>query len=435
KYGTIVRVAPHTLSISDPAEISKIYGVSTKFYKSSFYEIAEAHDEEGLIPDTFVLKDKALHSRMKRNSSNAYSLNGLLQVEPWLEPVNARVVKILDKHSKSGLELDLGKMLRDFGMDAIFSITFGKDWNFLEEGDSLNLYPSLNSDVDYMAIVGQCTWLHRHIFSHKWISQWFFGGADTGAALLEMSKLAAEEAERYRQSPTSDSGSWTFLQRLIMNQQDNPKSITDRELNSHAFGNISAGSDTTSVTLRAVFYHLLTNPVTYDRLCEEIRRNLKRPVRFSEARELKYLTAVIKEAMRIHPPIGMLLGRTVPPGGASICGKYISEGTEVGLSPWVLHHDPEVFEEPGKFKPQRWLSDDPDDQKLKAMNRSFFAFGAGAHTCSGRHISIMETTKLIPEMLLDHDFELIDGGSTYTFRNLWLSSQRGLRATIKKRSS
>lgn len=58
KYGKIVRLAPNLLSIADPAEINQIYGIGTNFYKSHFYNLSSAYDDEGLIPDTFVLTDK-----------------------------------------------------------------------------------------------------------------------------------------------------------------------------------------------------------------------------------------------------------------------------------------------------------------------------------------------------------------------------------------
>lgn len=58
KYGNIVRLAPNLLSIADPVEINQIYGIGTKFYKSGFYNLSSAYDDEGLVPDTFVLTDK-----------------------------------------------------------------------------------------------------------------------------------------------------------------------------------------------------------------------------------------------------------------------------------------------------------------------------------------------------------------------------------------
>lgn len=58
KYGNIVRLAPNPLSIADPAEINQIYGIGTRFYKSRFYNLSTTYDDEGLVPDTFVLTDK-----------------------------------------------------------------------------------------------------------------------------------------------------------------------------------------------------------------------------------------------------------------------------------------------------------------------------------------------------------------------------------------
>lgn len=58
KYGKIVRLAPNLLSVADPAEINQIYGIGTRFYKSRFYDLSTAHDEEGLVPDPFILTDK-----------------------------------------------------------------------------------------------------------------------------------------------------------------------------------------------------------------------------------------------------------------------------------------------------------------------------------------------------------------------------------------
>jgi cytochrome P450 len=87
---------------------------------------------------------------------------------------------------------------------------------------------------------------------------------------------------------------------------------------------------------------------------------ISRPISDREARALPYLNAVIKEAMRLHSSVGLLLERHVPAGGATICGKYIPGGTIVGINPWVLQHDPTVYPDPDAFKPGRWLDATPE---------------------------------------------------------------------------
>lgn len=195
-------------------------------------------------------------------------------------------------------------------------------------------------------------------------------------------------------------------------------------------GNIAAGSDTTATAMRAVFYYLLTYPRVYHKLRDEVRSRLSHPISFADANSVTYLTACVQEAMRLHPSVGMLLGRLVPIGGANICGYDLKAGTEVGINAWVLHRDPNVFPDPDAFYPERWLADVTSEDHLKAMHRSFFAFGHGAHTCSGRHISYLETVKLVPTLLLRYDIELVNGGKGYKFQNLWFTQQEGLRVRI-----
>lgn len=154
RYGKVVRVAPNLVSVADTNEINQLYGITTKFIKSPFYNLSAVYDEDGLVPDPFVIRnDKTLHSRMKRNAANAYSLNGLIQVEPWVEPVLSRFVGILDDHAQANAICDLGELLKRFAMDAVCSLTFGSDFGYLEKGDDLNFFKSIDLFTAYMSIV------------------------------------------------------------------------------------------------------------------------------------------------------------------------------------------------------------------------------------------------------------------------------------------
>jgi cytochrome P450 len=81
---------------------------------------------------------------------------------------------------------------------------------------------------------------------------------------------------------------------------------------------------------------------------------------------------VIKEAIRLHPSVGMMLARTVPTGGRETCGHYVTAGTEVRINPWVIHRDNHVFTDPNRFFPERWLDLTSEEEQLKMMNRCFF---------------------------------------------------------------
>lgn len=230
-------------------------------------------------------------------------------------------------------------------------------------------------------------------------------------------------------------GPCTFVQRLLEQQQNHPDSITDRELNTHAFGNITAGADTTAIAMRTIVFNVIKDPEIYRTLCHEIREEAKStiPVTYGAANALPYLDAVIQEALRIHPPNGVMYGRTVPPEGAMICGKFIPGGTEVGISPWVVHYDPELFPHPEKFQPERWLPTDAD--LVARRKRSLFAFSAGSHTCLGKNISLMETTKLVASLLVQYDIALEDPEAKLSFKCRWFTPQKGLVVKLAKRHS
>lgn len=278
--------------------------------------------------------------------------------------------------------------------------------------------------------VGQVPRMHKALAGNKLLAKLI--NSDSAFVERVMAISTAKTAENLRDLAENPHAPCTFLRRLLLNQQQNPKSLTEREVSAHTFGNITAGGDTTAIALRSIIIHLLNHPQAYIRLCREIReeRKLRRPVQYSAASKLPYLSAVIKEAMRLHPSIAMMLPRTVPAGGTVICGYGIPAGTEIGINPWVIHRDPLVFPEPESFKPERWLTTDP--QHLSRMNRSFFAFGSGAHTCSGRHISWLEVHKLIPTLLLTFDIQFANKEDTTSHTNYWLSTQTGLVVSLTR---
>jgi cytochrome P450 len=134
-----------------------------------------------------------------------------------------------------------------------------------------------------------------------------------------------------------------------------------------------AGSDTTAIALRSIFYHLLKTPFVYTAALAEISKlNLSNPVTFTEGQSLTYIQACIKEGLRIHPAVGMLLERIVPEGGATFEGVFVPGGTIVGMNPWVIARDKKVYGEDAEdFRPERWIEATPAE--LKLMERNFLA--------------------------------------------------------------
>jgi cytochrome P450 len=84
--------------------------------------------------------------------------------------------------------------------------------------------------------------------------------------------------------------------------------------------------------------------------------NLSDPVSYADGIKLQYLQAIMKEAMRLHPAVGVTMPRHVPKGGAVIEGRWFPGGTRVGVNAWVVHKDREMFgADADIFRPERFL--------------------------------------------------------------------------------
>ncbi|KAH6643351.1 cytochrome P450 [Truncatella angustata] len=442
KYGKIVRVSPTIVSVCDLTFFESIYGISSHFYKAGFYEACRFYDEEGLIPDPLVLADKDMHTRMKRNAANAYSLQALIQIEPLVDQVLKSLLDRFDEiYVSQRKTCDLGQYMLYFAMDAIFTITFGKNLDFVRKGDTKKLCHQVRSGLPYIACVGQIPWAHKFLLGNPLVAKFLDGPSDSLAGeIMAMAVDQRAAAEKKINEDDDPSAPCTFLMRLLRNQSKSPASLTDREINSHTFGNILAGGDTTSTAVKAILYYLIRNPESMNRLVAKLREagldSKGSIVSYSDASKIPYLSAVIREAMRLHPSVGMILPRGVPPGGAILLdeqGKryHMGGGTEIGFNPWVMQRDPDIFSDPDSFKPERWI--DTDASRLKSMNRAWIAFGAGRHSCSGQHISMLEMTKLIPSLVLKYEMEWEDGAPDIAVENYFFTMQSGLRVRLSRR--
>lgn len=160
---------------------------------------------------------------------------------------------------------------------------------------------------------------------------------------------------------------------------------------------------------------------------------LSNPASYKEvSTHLPYFGAVLKEAMRLHPSVGLIMERHVPPEGAEICGQYIPGNTIVGINPWVLNYDPEIFERPESFEPERWLGND-DVGMRRREDILMFNFGAGARSCIGKNISMMEMHKVLPELFRRYIVDLTHPEKEWKITNHWFVQQDELICSLRRK--
>lgn len=251
--------------------------------------------------------------------------------------------------------------------------------------------------------------------------------------------IAQSIKELGKQEHEYKEGENDILSSLFAKHQKTPEKFTMSDIYYHTFANVAAGAETTGITLSAIVYFLWKNPQTLAKLRKELESK-KAGGRFShlvtikEAAECPYLQAVIKEALRLHPGNGLALTRAVPKDGLTISGRYFPEGTEIGISAFVAHANTSVFGADAEtFRPERWLDADP--ATLKRMEGYFMTFGRGPRSCLGKHVSLMEIQKLIPELVMRYDLEFEQPQREWVVYNDWFVKQEGVLVRVRRRET
>jgi cytochrome P450 len=179
----------------------------------------------------------------------------------------------------------------------------------------------------------------------------------------------------------------------------------------------------------------LSRPAILQRLREEVDRVVGHgPVCVSMLPQLEYLTAVIHECLRLHPPVpavGRYVARELVIGGVRV-----PAGVVVSPSIALLHRDPSVWTDPLEFRPERFLDKRADKSDLSSRRSAadLIAFGGGARTCLGKPFGLFQLQVVLATLL--SNFELSPGdwpAAKIVQRGLFTGVAHPVMLTVRKR--
>jgi len=133
----------------------------------------------------------------------------------------------------------------------------------------------------------------------------------------------------------------------------------------------------------------------------------------------------------MSPPISGTLWREVRPGGINLDGEHIPAGIDVGVNPYAVHHNPDIFPEPSHFRPERWIvSNDNPKEEVERARHAFSPFSLGTRSCAGRNMAYMELTDTMATVCWYLDFKRADG--PLSLIGAGLEGGAGGRANVKE---
>lgn len=171
-----------------------------------------------------------------------------------------------------------------------------------------------------------------------------------------------------------------------------------------------AGHHTTATTASWMLIELLRHPDCGLRVANEIDELFAAggEVTYQALREIPWLEASLKETLRLHPPLILLLRLVMT--DFEVGGFSIPAGKLVGASPAVSNRIPEAFDDPDSFDPERYITPREDDL---ANPWNWIPFGAGRHRCVGAQFALMQLKAIFCVLLRDWTFEMAQPADTY----------------------
>lgn len=166
---------------------------------------------------------------------------------------------------------------------------------------------------------------------------------------------------------------------------------------------VLGGTDTTSTAVEFTLAELMNKPELMRKLQAELDSVVgkERMVEESDMHKLPYLNAIMKEELRLHPSLPLLIPH-YPTETCTVAGYTVPKGTKIFVNVWAIQRDPSVWENPSEFIPERFYQVDSKwDYSGKDLN--YFPFGSGRRICAGT--AMVERMFLFSLASLVHSFD------------------------------
>lgn len=167
KYGTLVRIAPNHVSISDPSYIPVIYNIKESFTKSAFYPIQSVSWKKKPEMNLFSTRDPNYHRVEKRKVGAAYNLPNILESEEEIDSCILLFMQKLDEFARIQKPFDLGAWLQYFAFDVVGEVTFARKLGFLDQGRDVDgMMKAIEGMLTYAALCGQVPEYHKYLLGN-----------------------------------------------------------------------------------------------------------------------------------------------------------------------------------------------------------------------------------------------------------------------------
>ncbi|KAL1643020.1 hypothetical protein SLS61_009408 [Didymella pomorum] len=366
QYGPYLRVAPNEVDIADADAVQPIYVAKGGFMKAPCYANFDIDGHKSIFSTT----NPEYRASRAKAVVPMFSTKSLRENRDAIAACVDHMVERLGEEARTMRPVNVLNLTRALAVDAVSTHLFQENYNGVSErGPTL----SVSAFVDAFVAVGRFFYLPTTAF--VWL-EWAIGKWMADHETEESMTLVDKFVGNLVSSTTAKSQ--TYPGRLMA------AGISNGEVAAQCKDLLFAGTDSTGMNLATVIRGLVMYPEKYEKLKQEVEKNAALGAQAEDVQALPYLTAVVREALRLSMANPTRLPHVVPLGGWTFKGAFFPAGSIVGCSAYELHFNSSVFPMPHEFRPERWL--DATDE----MTKHWFAFGAGSRACIARNLATLE---------------------------------------------
>ena len=366
--------------------------------KPSVFHAGEGNDILAPImgPNSVLTMDEEPHLRARKQLMPAFNGAALRGYQAMM----TELAEAAAERFPAGRGFATHPLMNDVTLEIILRVVFG-----IGEGERLRrLRPALRRIVSIgpVTVMG---WTYPKL-------ERFWPWKRNREALQAVDALLYAEIAQRRTEP--DLARRTdVLSQLITADPDTP----DAELRDHMVTLLLAGHETTATALAWSLLELAHHP--------DVQRTARKAADSDDLADEEYLTAVVKEAMRLRPVLYTVARRLTEP--VDLAGYRLPRGTIVAPSIGLVQRDPAHHPEPDRFRPERFLGKGPE-------SGTWIPFGGGVRRCIGAGFSLQEAAAVLKAVLRRYELSPAGRMEWQKSRNITLIPSRGGRVVARRRS-
>ncbi|CAL2051701.1 unnamed protein product [Caenorhabditis brenneri] len=402
-----------TLVISDVAMVREMFGDFDSFHSRKLTNMIHG-DVESVVEEPIVNLFIASGARWKQARNFISQVFMPKNIRLSENTVETSAVAMIDCINRKNLDdgINIHSFFQEFTYDVICRIALGQPEPNLFGNGEISIVKGIllrsHRVLPWYLAVAFPTWqvyIKKMFYNHPNVR-----GEDVGRlfAICRQAVTAriAEKEENLRngiEHPVNDFID-EFLQYHVdkIDEKSRDKQATTSDIIGACFVFLLAGFDTTANTLGYAAYLLAKNPKKMEIAQEEINEFVgENVVTYNDTRNLSYVEAVIKEALRLYPVGYFACSRTCTET-TTLGGIRVEKGTQVEVDMIAVHKDIELWgENVNDFEPERWLQ-----PGLKQADMPWFPFGGGRRQCVGRNLGMFESISALAHVLRKYDLKI-----------------------------